>query len=90
MIYSRSVERCHKETVATLLAAGADVLALNKFDKTPLDIACENLYEDIIHLLLKAKSEVIIMFLEINYYFFLFRVGVIIFLLLGSASQTYC
>ena len=39
------------ETVSVLLEHGADVATLNKFDKTPIDIACENGFTDILHIL---------------------------------------
>jgi ankyrin repeat protein len=39
------------ETVSVLLEHGADVTSLNKFDKTPIDIACENGFTDILQIL---------------------------------------
>ena len=46
-----AVERKHQETIKVLLKHGADVSSLNKFDKSPVDIAFDGGFHQILQLL---------------------------------------
>ncbi len=52
--------------MAVLLQHGADVRALNKFEKTPVDIARDKGYDDILHLLQVGFMSILIDRLELD------------------------